>query len=117
MLPVPTSAGPRTEAKHARARGWIRACPSLHSPRHDTGTRMALSPSAQSIIETRRPQMFPTLEASEIERVRRFGEVCAYPAGHALARVGAVPRGFTIILSGHVDITQHDENGQRTLIV
>jgi len=77
---------------------------------------MAL-PAAQSIIETRRHQIFPTLEGSEIERVRRFGEVCCYAKGEALAHVGAVSRGFTIILSGHVDITQHDETGARTLIV
>jgi thioredoxin reductase (NADPH) len=78
--------------------------------------RMVLA-SVRSIIETRRDQMFPTLEASEIERVRRFGEVCSYAAGAALAQVGTVSRGFTIILSGKVDITQHDENGARTLIV
>jgi thioredoxin reductase (NADPH) len=78
---------------------------------------MALAPAAQSTIETRRHQMFPTLEASEIERVRRFGEVCSYAAGAALAHVGEISRGFTIILSGHVNITQHDENGERTLIV
>ena len=29
----------------------------------------------QSIIDTRRHQMFPTLEPAEIERVRRFGQV------------------------------------------
>ena len=78
---------------------------------------MALAPAAQSIITTRHDQMFPTLEASEIERMRRFGEVCFYAKGDALARVGAVSRGFTIILSGHVDITQHDESGKLTLIV
>jgi thioredoxin reductase (NADPH) len=79
--------------------------------------RMALLPAAQSIIETRRDQMFPTLEASDIERMRRFGELCAYAAGDALANVGTVSRGFTIILSGHVEITQHSENGTPTLIV
>ncbi len=78
---------------------------------------MALPAAAQSIIETRRAQMFPTLEASEIERMRRFGEVCSYAAGEALARVGTVGRGLTIILSGKVDITQHDESGRRELIV
>ena len=41
----------------------------------------------QSIIETRRVQMFPTLERAEIERVRRFGEARSYGAGEALAKV------------------------------
>jgi hypothetical protein len=34
---------------------------------------MTLSPS-QSIFDTRRAQMFPLLDTSEIERVRRFGK-------------------------------------------
>jgi len=71
----------------------------------------------QSIIETRRHQMFPTLEPAEIERVRRFGTVCSYRAGEALAKVGETGPGLTIILAGHVDITQRDQSGRRTPIV
>ena len=78
---------------------------------------MALSAAAQSIFETRRPQMFPTLEAFEIERVRRFGEVACYAAGEALNTVGEAGRGFTIILSGRVDVTQQHETGHGDLIV
>ena len=37
--------------------------------------------STQSIIDTRRHQMFPTLEPAEIERLRRFGEVRSYGHG------------------------------------
>ena len=73
--------------------------------------------ATQSIIDTRRHQMFPTLEPAEIERVRRFGKVRSYGAGEALATVGEVGRGLTIILAGKVDITQHDESGRRTPIV
>jgi thioredoxin reductase (NADPH) len=76
---------------------------------------MAVPP--QSIIDTRRHQMFPTLERAEIERVRRFGEVRSYAAGAALAKVGEVGAGLSIILAGKVDITQHDESGRRKLIV
>src|SRR2546430_16861251 len=71
----------------------------------------------KSIIDTRRDQMFPTLEAAEIERVRRFGKVGSYGAGAALAKVGEVGLGLTIILAGKVDITQHDQSGRRTPIV
>jgi thioredoxin reductase (NADPH) len=70
-----------------------------------------------SIIETRRAQMFPTLEPAEIERVRRFGELRSYQSGEALARVGTVGDGLTIILAGKVDITQHDASDRRALIV
>jgi thioredoxin reductase (NADPH) len=73
--------------------------------------------STQSIIETRRAQMFPTLEPAEIERVRRFGEVRSYKAGEALAKVGTVGDGLTIVLAGKVDITQHDASDRRDLIV
>ena len=71
----------------------------------------------QSIIDTRRHQMFPVLEPAEIERVRRFGEVRSYGAGEALAKVGDRGHGLTIILAGKVDITQHDESGRREPIV
>jgi thioredoxin reductase (NADPH) len=76
-----------------------------------------MSAPTQSIIDTRRHQMFPTLEAAEIERVRRFGQVRFYGAGEALAKVGDVGHGLTIILAGRVDITQHDQLGLRTPIV
>ena len=69
-----------------------------------------------SIIDTRRPQVFPTLEPADIERVRRFGEVRSYAAGEALVKVGDAGHGLTIILAGKVDITQHDQSGRRTPI-
>src|SRR5438445_1652491 len=71
----------------------------------------------QSIIDTRRHQMFPVLEPAEIERVRRFGKVRSYGAGEALAKVGEVGLGLTIILGGSVEITQHDQSDRRTAIV
>jgi thioredoxin reductase (NADPH) len=73
--------------------------------------------SSPSILDTRRDQMFLALEHPEIERVRRFGQVRRYAAGEALAQVGVVAPGLTIILDGKVDITQHDESGRRQLIV
>src|ERR1700726_2732888 len=41
-----------------------------------------------SIADTRQDQMFPTLELSEIERVRRFGQLRTFAPGEALAKVG-----------------------------
>src|SRR6266516_7224102 len=76
-----------------------------------------MSAPGQSILETRRYQMFPVLEPSEIERVRRFGVVRSYAAGKPLAKVGEVGHGLTIILAGKVDVTQHDESGRRAPIV
>jgi thioredoxin reductase (NADPH) len=70
-----------------------------------------------SIFDTRRHQMFPVLETSEIERVRRFGVVRSYGVGEALAKVGEVGDGLIIILAGKVDVTQHDQSGRRAPIV
>jgi thioredoxin reductase (NADPH) len=71
---------------------------------------------AQSIIATRRHQMFPTLLPEEIERVGRFGEPRSYAAGEHLARVGDLAPGLMIILSGKVDVFQV-HGGERSLIV
>jgi thioredoxin reductase (NADPH) len=73
--------------------------------------------TAMPIIETRRHQMFPTLAAAEIERVRRFGEVSCYGTGEALARVGDVSRGMVIILAGKVATTHRGEGGRPEPIV
>jgi thioredoxin reductase (NADPH) len=70
-----------------------------------------------SNMETRRHQIFPTLAAAEIERVRRFGEVACYGTGEALARVGDVGRGMMIILAGNVDVTHRGEGGRHEPIV
>jgi thioredoxin reductase (NADPH) len=75
---------------------------------------MSTSPS---IIDTRRDQMFPVLEAFEIERVRRFGKVGSYDDGAALAKVGEVGLGLTIILAGQVEIVRRDGLGHSTPIV
>src|SRR5262245_10713590 len=76
-----------------------------------------MSVPPQSIIDTRRHQMFRVLEPQEIERGRRFGEVRSYNAGEALEKVGEMGPGLMIILAGHVDITQHDQSGRRMPIV
>src|SRR5262245_38319841 len=66
--------------------------------------------AAQSIIETRGHQMFPTLAAAEIERLRRFGELRRYPAGAYLTRAGEVAPGMFIVLRGEVLIREADED-------
>jgi len=73
---------------------------------------------AKSTIETRAAQMFFALEQpAEIERVRRFGTCRTYAAGEALANVGKVAQGLTIIISGQVDILQRLPSGGHRLIV
>ena len=78
---------------------------------------MTTSAPRHSIIDTRRQQMFPTLEPAEIERVRQFGVVRSYGVGEALEKVGEVGSGLTIILAGKVDVTQHETSGRGEPIV
>ena len=63
-------------------------------------------------MDTRRDQMFPTLEALEIERVRRFGKMRAFASTEPLAQIGKVSAGLSIILSGEVDVTRQGASGQ-----
>jgi thioredoxin reductase (NADPH) len=74
-------------------------------------------PRNPSIIEARREQAFPILEPADIERMRRFGTCRSYKSGEILAQAGKVIEGFTVILSGKVDVTRHTPSGQGALIV
>jgi thioredoxin reductase (NADPH) len=78
---------------------------------------MMMAASARSLIETRRDQMFPVLEASEIERLRRFGEPRSYRATEAIATAGAANHGLNVILSGSADIIQHGPDDEGEVIV
>src|SRR5262249_23720217 len=51
------------------------------------------------------------------ERVRRFGNVRSYEAGAALAKVGQVGPGLTIILAGQVEVARRDGLGHSVPIV
>jgi thioredoxin reductase (NADPH) len=61
--------------------------------------------------------MFPVLEASEIDRIRRYGSLRTFAAGEYLAKTGEAGHGLTIILSGEVEIAQHDHTGLQTSLV
>jgi thioredoxin reductase (NADPH) len=71
----------------------------------------------RSIIDTRGDQMFPTLDAAEIDRMRRFGEVRRFAVGEALSHVGQVGLGVLVVLAGAVEITRRDEAGRAQPIV
>jgi thioredoxin reductase (NADPH) len=70
-----------------------------------------------SLLETRRDQISPILEESEIERVRRFGSRRCYNRGEVLATAGKATDGLMIILSGRVDVVEHSSSGPGRLIV
>ena len=62
-------------------------------------------------LRNRRDQMFPTLTAAEIERLRRFGSVRRYADGETLFETGAAGRGMFVLTRGHVAVTQRDGLG------
>src|SRR5262245_58557970 len=66
---------------------------------------------SQSIREQRHDQIYPTLDLSEIERVRRFGDVRVFAAGEALWTIGELA--LMIILAGNLAISERDHFGNR----
>jgi thioredoxin reductase (NADPH) len=68
-----------------------------------------MSVPTKSIIESRRDQIFPLLEAADIERMRRFGALRSFHASEVLAKAGQVADGLMIILAGKVEISRHNK--------
>jgi thioredoxin reductase (NADPH) len=62
-------------------------------------------------------QTFPTLTASEIERLRRFGTLRKFAAGEKLFEAGQPGPGMFVVLSGTVAITGRDGLGHVTPVV
>jgi CRP-like cAMP-binding protein len=70
-----------------------------------------------STLETRRDQMFPVLEANEVERLRPFGTLATYADGDSLFRAGEIGLGMFIILKGQVVVTRKATVGREQPIV
>ena len=71
------------------------------------------SPAASNAaLASRFQQLFPVLSESEIDRVRRFGEVTRFSAGELLFRAGEAVPAMYVILSGRVAIVPRDGLGQ-----
>ncbi len=56
-------------------------------------------------------QMYPTLEAAELERLRRFGKPRRYGPNEAVAKVGEPGHGLILVSRGKVVIIERDEMG------
>jgi thioredoxin reductase (NADPH) len=67
-----------------------------------------MTSQSQFAPDQRRDQMFPKLEPSEIERIRRFGEVRSFPAGARLMTAGEVGPGFVVVLAGTIAVYERD---------
>ena len=73
--------------------------------------------SFHPLIESRRDQMFPVLEPTEIDRLTRFGERRFFAAGERLVATGEIAPGAFVILAGQVDVMQNGRLGHSQLIV
>ncbi len=72
---------------------------------------------SRSIFEQRRDQTFPRLDPSEIERVRRFGEIHVYKPGEQIMTAGQGTSGLVVVLAGNFTITEDDQLGAHQPIV
>jgi thioredoxin reductase (NADPH) len=68
------------------------------------------------MIETRGRQIFPTLSAAEVQRLRRFGERRDYRPGEAVVKAGEAGHGLIVVLSGAIEMSQVDDTGTRSVI-
>ncbi|HEU0310915.1 MAG TPA: FAD-dependent oxidoreductase [Sphingomicrobium sp.] len=68
-------------------------------------------------LDGRSEQMYPRLAPAEIDRLRRFGFRKSFRAGEMLVKAGEEGHGLTVLLSGKVEILQHDQTGRRIPIV
>jgi thioredoxin reductase (NADPH) len=69
-----------------------------------------------SNLSTRMHQMFPSLTSTEIDRLRRFGEITDWHAGELLFETGHTGPGMFVLLEGRVKIYQRDGIGREVLI-
>jgi thioredoxin reductase (NADPH) len=70
-----------------------------------------------STLTTRRHQVFPVLDAQEMQRVKRFGELRTFESDEYLATAGRRSEGVMFILSGNVRVTRKDVVGVEEHIV
>ncbi|MFL6682572.1 MAG: cyclic nucleotide-binding domain-containing protein, partial [Burkholderiaceae bacterium] len=58
-------------------------------------------------------QMFPLLDAVDIQRVQRFGEARTFADGAFLIQAGEKSRGLFLLVKGGVSVVQRDGLGRR----
>jgi thioredoxin reductase (NADPH) len=68
--------------------------------------------ASNAALASRFHQMFPVLSETEIDHVRRFGEVRRFAAGELLFHAGEAVPGMYVILSGRIAIVPRDALGQ-----
>lgn len=67
--------------------------------------------------ETRRDQMFPTLDEHELARIAPYGSIYRFATGAQLVRAGAAVPGMYVVLAGSVTIVQRDGMGHEIPVI
>lgn len=62
-------------------------------------------------------QMFPVLEARDIEGLRHFGSDASFPAGTIIVRAGELSPGLIVVLSGKIEILEAQAFERREVVV
>ncbi|MBV9724823.1 MAG: FAD-dependent oxidoreductase [Gammaproteobacteria bacterium] len=70
-----------------------------------------------SILTTRRHQMFPVLDAGDMQRIARFGEPRNFERGEMLAAAGHRSAGLMVVTGGNVTVSRKDLSGVEEHIV
>jgi thioredoxin reductase (NADPH) len=91
--------------------------PSSHGCRMEAKETRPMTRPARSVAETRYDQMFPRLDAAEIDRLRRFGEVRTYAAGDRMVASGEPSPGMFVVLAGEMTVSQRSVLGPEQTIV
>jgi thioredoxin reductase (NADPH) len=68
-------------------------------------------------IASRHDQIHPVLEASEIDRLRRFGVVAHWEDGESMFEAGTAGLGMFVLISGSANITRRNGLVQRPVVV
>ncbi|MBX9701108.1 MAG: FAD-dependent oxidoreductase [Acetobacteraceae bacterium] len=77
----------------------------------DVGPDTGPAGRAAELYEARRHQLFPTLTAGQIDRLRPLGEVRRWEENALLFEAGKPGPGMFVVLSGRVAVTQRDGLG------
>jgi thioredoxin reductase (NADPH) len=57
-------------------------------------------------LDTRRVQMYPTMDAHDFAKLKRFGEVRHFADGEAIMQAGQVAPGLAFVQNGTIDVRQ-----------
>ena len=76
-----------------------------------------MTDDAPSELLSRRHQMFPLLSSADIARIRRFGSVQRFSAGHLLFSAGQASPGMYLVLDGAIAMSQRDGLGNVVPII